>query len=140
MIANTFAHIKSPEDAGFESTMISEAIAALPTIQEDVVMFLDKINMHAAKHDDKYEFFRESEESDEITEQKLGIASVEHDLEQHRSVAAEVLGKKKVDYVTSAGIEFLIEVDNNSSQLKRVPASWAKISGTKKLSRFHTPD
>lgn len=140
MIANTFTHIKSPEDTGFESTMISEAIAALPTIQEDVVMFLDKINMHAAKSDDKYEFFRESEESDDITEQKLGIASVEHDLEQHRSVAAEVLGKKKVDYVTSAGIEFLIEVDNNSSQFKRVPASWAKISGTKKLSRFHTPD
>lgn len=140
MIANTFAHIKSPEDTGFESTLISEAIAALPTIQEDVVMFLDKINMHAAKNDDKYEFFRESEESDDITEQKMGIASVEHDLEQHRSVAAEILGKKKVDYVTSAGIEFLIEVDNNSSQFKRVPASWAKISGTKKLSRFHTPD
>jgi DNA mismatch repair protein MSH3 len=140
MIANTFAHIKSPEDTGFESTMISEAIAALPTIQEDVVMFLDKINMHAAKNNDKYEFFRESEESDDITEQKLGIASVEHDLEQHRSVAAEVLGKKKVDYVTSAGIEYLIEVDNNSPQFKRVPASWAKISGTKKLSRFHTPD
>lgn len=140
MIANTFAHIKSPEDTGFGSTMISEAIAALPTIQEDVIMFLDKINMHAAKKNDKYEFFRESEESDDITEQKLGIASVEHDLEQHRSVAAEVLGKKKVDYVTSAGIEYLIEVDNNSPQFKRVPASWAKISGTKKLSRFHTPD
>ncbi|KAI7976309.1 hypothetical protein EIK77_010782 [Talaromyces pinophilus] len=140
MIANTFAHIKSPEDTGFKSTMISEAIAALPTIQEDVVMFLDKINMHAAKNDDKYEFFRESEESDDITEQKLGIAGVEHELEEHRSVAAEVLGKKRVDYVTSAGIEFLIEVDNNSSQFKRVPASWAKISGTKKLSRFHTPD
>jgi DNA mismatch repair protein MSH3 len=140
LIANTFSHIKSPADTGFESTIISEAVAKLPTIQEDVVMFLDKINMHAAKNDDKYEFFRESEESDDITEQKLGIASVEHDLEQHLPVAAEVLGKRKVDYVTSSGIEYLIEVENNSPQFKRVPASWAKISGTKKLSRFHTPD
>ncbi|EED18672.1 DNA mismatch repair protein Msh3 [Talaromyces stipitatus ATCC 10500] len=139
-IANQFVYIKSPEETGFQSTMISEAIAALPTIQDDVIMFLDKINAYAAEHDDKYEFFRESEESEDITEQKMGIASVEHDLEQHQSVVAEILGKKKVEYVTSAGIEYLIEVENNSAQIKRVPASWVKISGTKKLSRFHTPD
>ncbi|CRG91250.1 hypothetical protein PISL3812_08298 [Talaromyces islandicus] len=140
MITNEFSHIKSPADAGFKSAIINEAIAALPTIQEDVVLFLDKINMHAAKNDDKYEFFRESEENDDIMEQKLGIASVEHDLTEQRSAAAEALGRKKVDYVTSAGIEYLIEVDNSSSQIKRVPASWVKISGTKKLSRFHTPE
>ena len=29
--------------------------------------------------------------------------------------------------------------DRPNSDLKRVPASWAKISGTKKVSRFHTP-
>jgi DNA mismatch repair protein MSH3 len=140
MITNEFSHIKSPADTGFKSPIINEAIAALPTIQEDVVLFLDRINMHAAKNDDKYEFFRESEENDEIMEQKLGIASVEHDLGEQRSAAAEALGRKKVDYVTSAGIEYLIEVDNSSSQIKRVPASWVKISGTKKLSRFHTPE
>ena len=39
-----------------------------------------------------------------------------------------------------AGIDYLIEVDNSSAMLKKVPASWAKISGTKKLSRFHAPE
>ncbi|KAH8703468.1 DNA mismatch repair protein Msh3 [Talaromyces proteolyticus] len=140
MITTAFSHITAPSDTGFQSSLISQAVAALPTIQEDVVHFLDKINMHAAKNDDKYEFFRESEENDGIMEQKLGIASVEHDLGEHRSVIAETLGKKKVDYATSAGIEYLIEVENNSPQIKRVPASWAKISGTKRLSRFHTPE
>lgn len=77
-------------------------------------------------------------ESEQITEHKLGIASVEHDLDAHRAVAAEKIRKKKVDYVVVAGIEYLIEVDN--SQLKHIPASWAKISGTKKVSRFHTPE
>lgn len=43
-----------------------------------------------------------------------------------------------MNYVTVAGIEYLIEVEN--TQLKHVPASWAKISGTKKVSRFHTPE
>ena len=137
-IATQFVTVKSAEGAAFQSPIISEAIAALPTITEDVLMFLEKINLQAAKDDDKYGFFREDQETEDINEQKLGIASVEHELDQHRSAAAEKLRKKKVEYVTVAGIEYLIEVEN--TQLKNVPASWAKISGTKKVSRFHTPE
>ena len=137
-IANQFASVKSPEEAGFESQMINNAIATLPAIAEDVVSFLDRMNPEAARADDKYAFFREELESDDITAHKLGIASVEQDLDAHRAVAAEKVKKKRVDYVTVAGIEYLVEIDN--SQLKTVPASWAKISGTKKLSRFHTPE
>ncbi|KAE8359255.1 DNA mismatch repair protein msh3 [Aspergillus caelatus] len=140
MIAQEFAGVQSPADIGFSSPLIRKAVASLPIILEDVVRFLDKINMHAAKNDDKYEFFRESEETDEITEHKLGIGAVEHDIEEHRSTAGEILGKKKVEYVTVAGIEYLIAVENKSPSLKKVPASWVKISGTKTVSRFHTPE
>jgi DNA mismatch repair protein MSH3 len=140
LIASEFPHVDLPAEAGFMSPTINEAIAALPPILGDVVTYLDKINLHAAKSDDKYEFFRENEESDEIIEHKLGIASVELELSEHRAVAARVLGKKKVEYVTVAGISHLIEVENSPHQLKKVPASWRKISGTKKVSRFHTPD
>ncbi|KAI4111280.1 MAG: hypothetical protein LQ339_000741 [Xanthoria mediterranea] len=135
-IANEFA---VPQETGLPSTLVANAIAALPSISEDVVGFLERINAVAAKDDDKYAFFREENESDTITEHKLGIASVEHDLDSERTTAAAKLNKKKtVDYVTVAGIEYLIEVDN--TQLKYVPASWSKISGTKKVSRFHTPE
>lgn len=137
-IANEFAFVKSADDAGFRAQMINQAIAILPTISEDVVDYLERINPQAAKDDDKYAFFRDDQETDAITEHKLGIASVEHELDQHRTVAAEKVMKKKIDYVTVAGIEYLIEVEN--TQLKNVPASWAKISGTKKVSRFHTPE
>ncbi|PYH43375.1 mismatch repair protein MSH3 [Aspergillus saccharolyticus JOP 1030-1] len=140
MIAQEFADIKSPADAGFDSPEINEAIASLPTILDDVVSFLDKINMHAARNDDKYAFFREAEETDDISDHKLGIASVEHDLQEHRIVAGEKLGKKTVEYKSVAGIDYLIEVENSSPFIKKVPASWAKISGTKKVSRFHTPE
>ncbi|RJE27319.1 hypothetical protein PHISCL_00329 [Aspergillus sclerotialis] len=139
MIASEFADVDSPEKAGFDSSMVSEALASLKTILEDVVRFLDKINMHAARNDDKYAFFRETEETEEISEHKLGIGSIEHELHEHLSEVAEILGKKKVDYVTVAGIEYLVEVDNSSFSIKRVPASWIKVSGTKKVSRFHTP-
>ncbi|KAI4188295.1 MAG: hypothetical protein L6R41_002246 [Letrouitia leprolyta] len=137
-IANEFMTIKSPQDAGFQSSIINGAIAALPTIAQDVVGYLERINAEAAKRDDRYAFFREEFESEEIEEHKLGIANVEHELDAHRSVAAEKIKKKKVEYVTVAGIEYLIEVDN--TMLRNVPASWSKISGTKKVSRFHSPE
>ncbi|GFF73724.1 DNA mismatch repair protein msh3 [Aspergillus udagawae] len=139
-IAREYVDVKTPEDSGFTSPILGEAIARLPSILEDVIKFLNKINMHAARNDDKYEFFRESEETEEISEHKLGIASVEHELDEHRSVAAEILKWPKVTYVTSSGIEYLIEVENTAAAIKRVPASWVKVSGTKKLSRFHTPE
>ena len=137
-IASEFATVKSPNDAGFSSAILNRAIASLPIIGDRVIAYLDQINVEAAKHDDKYEFFREEIESDSISEHKLGIASVEHELNAHRADAAAKLKKKKVEFVTSAGIEYLIEVDNTLT--KNVPASWAKISGTKKLSRYHTPE
>ncbi len=137
-IGNEFAFVKSAADAGFQAEMINQAIAVLPIISEHVVSYLEQINPQAAKDDDKYAFFRDDQETDAITEHKLGIASVEHELDAHRAVAAEKVRRKKVDYVTVAGIEYLIEIEN--TQLKNVPASWAKISGTKKVSRFHTPE
>ncbi|KAI2769226.1 muts domain V-domain-containing protein [Daldinia loculata] len=138
-IAMEFARVKSSEDTGFAAEAINSAISSLPLILPTVLSYLDRINAEAARRDDKYTFFRESEETDAITEHKLGIASVEQELDAHRKVAASILGKKSpVPYVTVAGIEYLIEVPNGD--LKRVPASWLKISGTKKLSRFHTPE
>ena len=137
-ISSEFLSVETPKDAGFTSSAINDAIATLPLIYNDVLAYLDKINAQAAKNDDKYSFFMEEAESEEITTFRLGIAGVEADLERLRSAVAATLKKKRVDYVTVAGIEYLIEVDNN--QLKHVPASWAKISGTKKVSRFHSPE
>lgn len=137
-IANEYVHVKVPADSGFKSDALAEAIASLPRISENVISYLQRINLEAAKSDDKYSFFREEYETEDITNHRLGIFAVEHDLDEHRAEAAKTLRKSKVTYATSSGIEFLIEVDN--SQLKAVPASWIKISGTKKLSRFHTPE
>ncbi|KAI0442269.1 muts domain V-domain-containing protein [Xylaria telfairii] len=138
-IASEFTRVKDPSDTGFKSAAISDAIASLPAILPTVLSYLERINAEAAREDDKYAFFRETEETEAITDHKLGIASVEQELDAHRKVAASKLNKKStVSYVTVAGIEYLVEVSN--ADLKHVPASWIKISGTKKLSRFHTPE
>ena len=139
-VSNEFAHVKSAEDVGFESTTLNEAIAQLPSIGDEIVSFLDRINLQAAKEDDKYSFFREEHETEKISDHKMGIAAVEHELNEYRPKAAAILGKKKVEYVTVAGIEYLIEVETAAASIKKVPASWVKISGTKKNARFHTPE
>ena len=137
-IATEFATIRSTEDFGFRSSMINEAIAALPAVADDVVGYLQKINPQAAKADDRYTFFLESEETGHIQEQKLELARIEEELDSHRAVAAKKIKQHSVVYVSVAKVENQIEVSN--AELKNVPASWVKVSGTKKVSRFHTPE
>ncbi|TFB05824.1 DNA mismatch repair protein MSH3 [Trichoderma ghanense] len=137
-IASHYSTIKSASDVPFDSPIIVNAITTLPQILDSVVSYLDRINAYAAKKDDKYGFFREEYHTEEIQDHQLGIAHVEHELDEHRAVAAQKIKVKSVEYVTVAGIEYLIAVPNKD--IKNVPASWSKISGTKALSRFHTPE
>ncbi|KAI5795094.1 muts domain V-domain-containing protein [Geopyxis carbonaria] len=138
-IASAFKAVDEPEEVGFKSSILNSAIAALPGIREDVQGYLNLFNHVAAGKDDKYDFFKDSDDYQAIAEQKLGIAAVESDLEAHKDEIAKALKRKQVTYVTVSGVEYLVEVTNDKAALARVPASWVKISGTKKLSRFHTP-
>lgn len=141
LLASEFAYVTSSASTGFESPLITSAMLGLPAILDQVVRYLDKISAQAAKDDDKYAFFRDEYETEDISEHKFGIASVEQDLDAFRRTAADKLGKKHpMTYNTVAGIEYLIEVENSSATIKKVPASWTKVSGTKKVSRYHPPE
>lgn len=137
-IAGHYTGIKSPADVPFDSPIIVESICALPQILDLVVSYLERINLVAAQKDDKYTFFRDEYQTETINDHQLGIAHVDHELDQHRAIAAAKIHKKTVEYRTVSGIDYLIEVSNH--EVKNVPASWAKISGTKSVSRFHTPE
>ncbi|KXT10220.1 hypothetical protein AC579_3738 [Pseudocercospora musae] len=137
-IAQMYAHVQTPADAGFESSMIHEAICSLPRISDDVLDYLGRMNLEAAKKNDKYNFFRDEHETEAITDHKVGIVAVEHDLNDFKATASTILQRKSVSYVTVAEIDYLIELEN--TKLKNVPATWTKISSTKKLSRFHPPE
>ncbi|PSN60621.1 DNA mismatch repair protein MSH3 [Corynespora cassiicola Philippines] len=139
-ISGEYSSVKSAEDTGFKSSLLSEAVSSIPKIHQDVNDFLDKINAQSARDDDKYTFFRDEHETEAITDHKLGIAAVEDDLNAHKKEAAAKLGKAKVDFVTISGIEYLIEVKRSSPEARKVPASWTQMSSTKAALRFHTPE
>ena len=126
-ISSQYLSAKTPEQSGFSSSLLSEAVSNVPKIYDDLNSFLEKINAQAAKDDDKYSFFREEHEAEDINDLKLSIASVEDDLNTHRKDAAAKLGKSQVVYVTVAGIEYLIEVKRKAPEEKKVPASWQQI-------------
>lgn len=70
-IAEEFAFLRKSADTGLESKVLNKAILSLPTISDDVVGYLDKINPEAAKNDDRYSFFRADQETEDITEHNL---------------------------------------------------------------------
>ena len=131
--------VKKPSDTLFRTPMLINAILVQTQIREMVVSYLDKIDATAAVKDDKYSFFRENEQTEAMVDHQLGIGAVEQELDAHRAVAAAQINKPSpVDYVTVAGIEYLIEIPLNNN--KAIPGTWVKISGTRKLARFHTPE
>ncbi|KAF1815875.1 DNA mismatch repair protein-like protein msh3 [Eremomyces bilateralis CBS 781.70] len=137
-VSNEYADVTEPSSAGFSSTILNELVSTLPRINDCIVRFLEQVNAKSARDDEKYTFFREEYETEAIKEHKNGIKEYEEKLDAHRADAAATIKKSKVNYMTSSGIEYLIEVENN--EVKKVPASWIKISGTKRISRFHTPE
>ncbi|KAH7132128.1 DNA mismatch repair protein MSH3 [Dendryphion nanum] len=139
-ISGEYAHVTGSAKAGFKSSLLNEAVMNVPKIYEDLTSFLEKINTKAAQENDKYSFFCEGHESEDINNYKLSIASVEDDLNNYKKDAAAKIGKARVDYVTSSGIEYLIEIKRKSPEEKRVPASWTQISATKAVLRFHPPE
>ncbi|EEY18579.1 DNA mismatch repair protein Msh3 [Verticillium alfalfae VaMs.102] len=101
-IATQYATIKTASDIGFDSPLIANALLSLPHILDTIISYLDKINPEAARKDDKYNFFREAEQNEDIQDFKMGIVAVEQELDEHRRDAAAKLGRKKpVDYVTN---------------------------------------
>ncbi|KKA29438.1 hypothetical protein TD95_002678 [Thielaviopsis punctulata] len=137
-VALHYPAVATPADTGFTSPLLQRAVLALPGILDSVVAVLDKIDAAAARADDKLNFLREPEHTEAMHSALCGIVGVDAELAEQRAAIARALDyKTPVPFVTVAGIEFLVEVP--VSHVRRVPASWLKVSGTKKVARFHTP-
>ncbi|CAE6432319.1 unnamed protein product [Rhizoctonia solani] len=136
-IATTLDPIATPEDAGFKSKLLNDIAYSLPTLREPLTAIMSQINIPQARDNNKAELWVDCEKYPEIEEAKFGILSVESDLEDHLKEIRQILKKPNAQYISVSGIDFLIEVRNGDT--KKVPVSWQRISSTKVVTRFHTP-
>lgn len=62
----------------------------------------------------------------------------ESELDFHLKEVRKAVRRPALNYVTVSGIEYLVEVPVRDA--KTVPPKWVKISSTKSVVRFHTPE
>ncbi|CDH49460.1 dna mismatch repair protein msh3 [Lichtheimia corymbifera JMRC:FSU:9682] len=137
-ISHTFSNIQHAEGFQFESDLLNQLFGSLPRIYNDVTAFQGMINANAIDMPDcKLHLFRSEERWPEILRQKESIALVESELDEYLRKVKQSTGITGLQFVHVAGIEYLLEVKN--TLIKKVPGEWIKISGTKAVSRFHTP-
>lgn len=88
--------------------------------------------------------FKESDSLEALSDQKMGILIVESDLREHQKEIGKILKRKTIDYVTVAGVEYLVELKNDATKL--VPTEWVIHPGSVECqtnwnrSRFLVPD
>ncbi|KAF8963823.1 Mismatch repair protein msh3, partial [Entomortierella lignicola] len=128
-------------ESGLKSPMLRALIGSLPDALGDSSYFLEALNEQAAKKNDKLLMFQEDvikEKWPEICEHRNNITKTEGDLSTHLEAIRKLLREPRLEYSTVSGIDYLIEVKNK--EVAKVPKAWVKISGTKQVSRFHTPE
>ncbi|KAG0236193.1 Mismatch repair protein msh3 [Mortierella sp. GBA43] len=132
---------KSQPDFGLTNPVLRYLIGSLSNATEDTRYFLRALNEQAADKNDKLFMFQDDTiiaKWPEIQEHRDNIALTESDLSTHLEVVRKRLHEPKLEFSSVSGIDYLIEVKNKD--VAKVPKSWVKISGTKQVSRFHTPE
>ncbi|KAF9565795.1 Mismatch repair protein msh3 [Mortierella alpina] len=130
-----------PRNFGLSSPTLQTLVGSLSRAAEDSRYFLNGMNKHAASKDDKLLMFQDdliAEKWPEILEHRNSIVETEAELSTHLIAIRKLLREPKLEFTTVSGIDFLVEVKNKD--VAKVPKSWVKISGTKQVSRFHTPE
>ncbi|GFU12454.1 DNA mismatch repair protein Msh3 [Nephila pilipes] len=110
----------------------------LPELLSDVDRFLSNINVDAAREGDKTKIFHDISMYPAIKKCQDEIIEAEKQLNELRPQISKILKMINFKYATVAGQKYLIEVPNCNIRL--VPDGWLKISSTKQVSRFKSPE
>lgn len=127
--------------------MLETIFREMLTLSESFTVdnFLKLINPIGALNDQdlseqKIKFFNLQENKFlKISKEMEEIAAVESSLDDELQKIRELLKRPKLSYVTNLKETHLIEVRNGKS-VDSLPSDWIKISGTKTVSRFRTPE
>jgi len=111
----------------------------LPVLRERLRYFIDSLNAEAVKADDKAGLYVDSTLFPSLRQLKLEMEHVGNSLDKELVLIRKQLGAgySALQYKSVLTTHFLIEVPN--TVVKRIPQDWTQMSGTKYVTRFHTP-
>ncbi|WRT65670.1 uncharacterized protein IL334_002615 [Kwoniella shivajii] len=132
------SEFKPTQEQIFRSSLLNSILNTLPTILETSKQFLESINLKAARENDESNLWNDPDRFSDIQDAKDCISICESELDQHLKDVRRTLKRPTLSYVTVAGIEYLLEVPVRD--VKAVPPKWIKVSATKSVNRYHTPD
>ncbi|KAI8882585.1 hypothetical protein K501DRAFT_186472 [Backusella circina FSU 941] len=118
----------------FESNLLNQLFDIFPTIQDELTAFREEIN---DEFKDKTNFFKPGSRYPEISQQKNNIKFVENELADYLNEVKKSTGLNDLQYAKTKNVEFQLEI--KSKKLTTIPKDWIKMTGTKLVSRFHTP-
>ncbi|KAK8376623.1 hypothetical protein O3P69_009914 [Scylla paramamosain] len=104
----------------------------------NVEAYAANINEASAREGKKTTLLRDFSEYPDVIKRQQEITEVEKKLNDLIPDIARTLSVPAFKYTTVSGLEYLIEVTN--ARIKAVPKTWSKISSTKAVSRFRSPE
>ncbi|CDS01597.1 hypothetical protein [Sporisorium scitamineum] len=121
-----------------QSTLIDTQLTSLMTGKQLVQTYLNQISIKEARANNKPDLFPDPDLYPAIQASKDNIAIVDTELREHLRDIRKLLHRPNLDYVSVAGIDYLVEV--RVADAKKVPVEWLRVSATKSMVRFHTPE
>ncbi|KAH9929644.1 muts domain V-domain-containing protein [Amylocystis lapponica] len=137
-VAAAFPPVARVADAGFRSELLNEVVAALPRLREPVRGLVDAVELRAAKEGKKERMWRDPDKYPEVDSLMMSIDVVESELEDELKNIRNVLKRPSLKYTTWNEEEYIVEVFKNENRV--IPDNWQRISSTKKVERYRTPE
>ncbi|XP_064484560.1 DNA mismatch repair protein Msh3-like isoform X2 [Ornithodoros turicata] len=124
--------------AVLKSSALKECLLGIPDLLRNVDDYLNLLSEDSAKKNDTTNLLNDLASYPGLQLQKEAVAKAEAELQEHRISIAALLGLRDFDYKTVNGLPYLIEVPNR--RVSSVPSDWLKMSATKAVSRFRSPE
>lgn len=125
-------------DSGSLPSLLQHHILSLTSGKTAVQHYLNQISIKEARANNKPDLFPDPDLYPAIQTAKDNIAIIEGELREHLREIRKVLHRPSLEFVSVAGVDYLVEV--RVADAKKVPVEWLRVSATKSMVRFHTPD
>ncbi|KAJ9474845.1 DNA mismatch repair protein MSH3 [Pseudozyma hubeiensis] len=120
------------------SSLIDTHLHSLTAGKLPVQKYLNQISIKEARANNLADLFPDPDLYPDIQTSKDNIAILDTELRTHLRELRKLLHRPSLEYATVAGIDYLIEV--RVADAKKVPVEWLRVSATKAMVRFHTPE